>query len=140
MKSISVSILVLLFGVNLAFSIQETMIDEESENNFRIDIEEKSYAEIIPWVIEHTEPSALIMWSKPVLRHLLSQRRAVGLPSTADESKILSIIDEQGVDYLVSDSFSDKALRYLNPLIADHPERFSLLFQNGTSTIYRVEK
>ena len=57
-----------------------------------------------------------------------------------DETRILGIIDEQGVDYLVSDSFSDKALRYLNPLIAEHPERFSLLFQNGTSTIYRVER
>jgi 4-amino-4-deoxy-L-arabinose transferase-like glycosyltransferase len=139
MKSLSISVITLLIGFNLAFSVQKTIFDKDTENNFRIDVDEKSYAEIIPWVIENTDPSSLIMWPKAGLRYMLSKRRGVGLPSTSDETRILKIIDERGVDYLVIDSFSDKAIRYLNPLIAEHPERFSLLFQNGTSAIYRVE-
>jgi 4-amino-4-deoxy-L-arabinose transferase-like glycosyltransferase len=134
------SVIVLLIGLNLYFSTQQNIFDRDATNNVRIDLDEQVYAEAIPWVVEHTDASELFMWSKPGLRYLLSKRKAVLIPSTTGATRVLKAIDEHNVDYVVIDSFSAKAVRYLKPMVTKYPERFSLLHRNETSTIYRVER
>ena len=53
---------------------------------------------------------------------------------------MLASIADAGVDYVVVDSFSTRALHYLKPIIEADPDQFFPVYCNGTSTIYKVSR
>jgi hypothetical protein len=131
---------IVLMCANLSLSVLGGVLNRNRNNSYEVDKEERMYASIIPWVKTNTASENVFMWSKPGLRYLLSQRKAADLLTTSDEKKILTTIEDAGVDYVVVDSFSHRTLLYLKPIIEKHPDRFSLTFKNGTSAIYKVAR
>ena len=96
------------------------------------------YIDILPWVKENTDSASVFMWSKPSLRYLIVKRRAASIPTTSDRERVLGRIHKAGVNYVVIDGFSDGSQRYVKPVVDEHPELFSPIYQNGTSMVFKV--
>jgi hypothetical protein len=131
-------VVTVLIGLNLVASVDNLLLDPTEENAYRIDQEEARYVDTLPWVEEHTTADSVFMWAKSSLRYLAVHRRAAMLPTTANRQEIIETINEAQVDYVAIDAFSDSSLRYLKPVIDEHPEKFSLVYEDQTTQIYQV--
>jgi 4-amino-4-deoxy-L-arabinose transferase-like glycosyltransferase len=131
------TVVTLLIGFSLTFSVQIGILKNDT-NDYHVDVKEMEYINILPWVQENTDASSVFMWSKPSLRYLIVKRKAASIPTTSDRERVLGRIQNAGVNYVVIDGFSDGSQRYVKPVIDEHPEIFSPIYQNGTSMVFKV--
>jgi hypothetical protein len=138
--SVSMIFAVLAICTNFTLLTLDSIPNRGHNNNYsyREDEDENMYESILPWVKANTTPQNIFIWSKPALRYLLAQRKSAPLLTTTDTKRVLASLEDTRVEYVVVDSFSDRTLRYLKPIIEKHPNRFSLVYHNVTSAIYRV--
>jgi len=89
-----------------------------------------NYYKAAEWVKSNTLSSSIVMSRKPSLFFLRSERKGICYPFTSNPKQILSAIDEQGVSYVIVDSFrwTGTTRRYLIPAIERYPERFEIVY------------
>ena len=87
----------------------------------------RTYFESASWLRDHTEPGSIVVSRKPQFTYLYSGRQSFVFPYTSDENKVLSALDSLGATHVALDNlegFFTQSMRYMYPVIRDHPERF----------------
>lgn len=111
--------------------------------------EEGSYLEALAWIKQHSLPGSRIMCRKPRLTFVIANRRAMYYPQIADPEKIIKVIEENDINYVVLDVWGKKnerfgmwaADKFLRPVIEKYPERFLRVYSSRgpvKNYVYRV--
>jgi len=98
---------------------------------------DEGFVGIARFVRDTTPADATIIFSKPRLLALVSDRKSAIYP-LAGADDVIRYCQQIGAQYLITgDAFADDR-RVLAPIIAEHPDRFELLFQTPGFRLYRL--
>jgi len=102
----------------------------------------KNYYSCADWLRVNTPPSTITMSRKVELFYVRSNRTGVMYPYSHDVNKIMKVIDDSKVEYVVYDNFfwTGTTRQYLYPVIQSFPQRFQLVYalNNPPTAIYKV--
>lgn len=100
----------------------------------------EDYQELAAWFKDQVAAESIVMSRKPSLFYLWTGRKGALFPYTADSRRILRVICDQGVDYIVQDSFSPTTERYLVPMLAKNGEAFARVYSRNNTHLFQVNR
>ncbi|MGD9200720.1 MAG: hypothetical protein PVI26_04080, partial [Chitinispirillia bacterium] len=89
-----------------------------------------NYFSCADWIRINTPEDAVIMSRKAELFYLRSKRRGITYPFTHDIEKIVSVMKDKHVSYVILDNFfwTNTTMRYLFPVIRYFPDKFRIVY------------
>lgn len=101
---------------------------------------ESNYIHANEWIKKNTPAESIIMCRKPLFTYFYTKRKSTYYPQTTDVRKVIRSMEENGIDYVIIDTLTGGAERYLKPAIAEYPEKFTLLYSASRpeTKIYEV--
>jgi hypothetical protein len=100
----------------------------------------EDYQELAAWFKDQVATKTIVMSRKPSLFYLWTGHKGALFPFTADSGRILRVICEQEVDYVVQDSFSPVTDRYLVPMLAQNGEAFARVYSRNKTHLFQVNR
>ncbi len=90
----------------------------------------ESYFEAARWVESHTPPESVVICRKPYLFFLVSDRRSMGYPFSADTGEVLRSLEENRATHVAIDQFrwTGTSALYLVPTVLAYPDRFDVIY------------
>jgi hypothetical protein len=102
----------------------------------------RNYYSCADWIRTNTPPGTIVMSRKVELFCVRSNHTGVMYPYSRDINKIMKVIDDSNVEYVVFDNFAWTATtrEYLYPVIENFQNRFQMVYalNNPPTAIYRV--
>lgn len=133
-KRIAVVLLVVVIG-----GTGSLYLHEYNDQNFRTiqnGISRPDAVAMFDYIREATLPNDLIVFRKPRVMLLLTDRESVVYPARYNPPLFLEFLEVVAADYVVAGDFdSDQAV--LRPVIDQYPDRFLPVFSRGEFTVYR---
>ena len=90
------------------------------------------------WLKEHSAHSDSYLTQHPDMMDIMTERKGYDLPLTHNPQKLLDLLVQNGIRYVLADKKKPEAQRYLFPVIAAHPNDFSLIKDEKKASLYRV--
>ena len=90
------------------------------------------------WLKEHSAQGDSYMTQHPNMMDLMTERKGYDLPLSRNPQKLLNFLAQNGIRYVLADKKKTEAQRYLFPVIAAHPNDFSLVKDENGASLYRV--
>jgi 4-amino-4-deoxy-L-arabinose transferase-like glycosyltransferase len=145
---IVVALLVVLFGLVNARRAQaavRSMSDYAHGDRFAgYEDAWRTYFEAGLWLRDHTEPNAIVVSRKPQFTYLMSGRQSFVYPYDSSQTRVLTVIDSLGGDYAYLETFFGQTMKYLYPVIRNHPDRFEQMTILGSKdlqlAIFRIKR
>ena len=100
---------------------------------------DQGFNSIAQFVREATPADATIIFSKPRLLALVSDRKSSVYPLTGAADDLIRYCRQIGAAYLIAGDTFENDRRVLAPIIAEHPDRFELMFQTAGFRLYRLK-
>jgi hypothetical protein len=89
----------------------------------------KAYFAAADWARDHAHPSDVVCARKPYLFHWRSGLPCDAYPFTDDRDAVLAALEAMNATYVVLETLGyPTTVRYLVPVLQDHPERFERVF------------
>jgi hypothetical protein len=90
----------------------------------------ESYFEAARWVKSNTPPESVVVCRKPYLFFLVSDRRSMGYPFSADTGEVLRSLEETRATHVAIDQFrwTRTSALYLVPTVLAYPDRFDVVY------------
>jgi len=102
----------------------------------------KNFYSCADWIRTNTPPDAVVMSRKVELFYVRSNHTGVMYPYSRDINKIMKVIDDSDVKYVVFDNFAwtGTTREYLFPVIQNFQDRFQMVYalNNPPTAIYKV--
>ncbi len=102
----------------------------------------KNFYSCADWIRNNTPPGAVVMNRKVELFYIRSKHAGVMYPYSRDVNKIMKVIDDSKVEYVIFDNFAwtGTTREYLYPAIASFQDRFQMVYalNNPPTAIYKV--
>lgn len=98
---------------------------------------DQGFVDVAQFVREATPPDATIIFSKPRLLALVSNRKSAVYPLTGGVDDVIRYCRQIGAAYVIVGDAFENDRRVLLPAIAEHPDRFELIFQSAGFRLYR---
>jgi 4-amino-4-deoxy-L-arabinose transferase-like glycosyltransferase len=98
------------------------------------------YQELASWFKDQAAPDSVVMSRKPSLFYLWTGHKGVLFPFTSDGRRIVQVICDRGVDYVLQDSFSAVTERYLVPMLAMHDGLFARVYSKNNTHLFQVNR
>ncbi len=95
-----------------------------------------NYLKAAEWAKQNTPEDAVIVARKQNNFYIYSGRKAFHFFFGSDEERILSEFEEKGAGFVVVDEFNLETKKFLEPVVRNNPERFSLVKEFGETRIY----
>ena len=105
--------------------------------------DEYSYIQANEWIKKNTPSESRIVCRKPRFTYFYTKRKAMYYPYSTDASRLIKLIEENEIDYVIVDVIVlgiSGAERYLKPAIAKYPDYFALVYSTSEpeTKIYKV--
>jgi 4-amino-4-deoxy-L-arabinose transferase-like glycosyltransferase len=100
----------------------------------------EDYQKIAAWFKDQAAAGSIVMSRKPSLFYLWTGRKGALFPFTADSRRILRVICDRQVDYIVQDSFSPVTERYLMPVLARNGDAFARVYSRNNTHLFHVNR
>jgi hypothetical protein len=102
----------------------------------------KNFYSCADWLRTNTPAGAVVMNRKVELFFIRSKRAGVMYPYSHDVNKIMKVIDDSRVDYVVLDNFAwtSTTRQYLYPVLQTFADRFQMVYvlNNPPTAVYKV--
>lgn len=102
----------------------------------------KNFYSCADWIRDKTPPGAIVMNRKVELFYIRSKHAGVMYPYSRDFNKIMKLIDDSQVEYVIFDNFAwtGTTREYLFPVIENFQDRFQMVYalNNPPTAIYKV--
>jgi hypothetical protein len=102
----------------------------------------KNFYSCADWIRTSTSPGAIVMNRKVELFYIRSKHPGVMYPYSRDVNKIMQVIDDSHVEYVIFDNFAwtGTTRQYLYPAIQAFQDRFQMVYalNNPPTAVYKV--
>jgi hypothetical protein len=99
---------------------------------------DQGFVSMARFVRQDTPTDATIIFSKPRLLALVSDRKSAVYPLTGTADDVIRYCQQIGARYVIDGDPFENDRRVLAPIIAEHPDRFELMFQSAGFRLYRL--
>lgn len=96
----------------------------------------RTFFEMGRWAREHTPRDAIVANRKPEFFWWFSRRQGDVYPFSDDPAVVLRGLEEMGATHVLLDRIFSTSLRYLQPAILAHRDRFELVHRGGPPEIF----
>lgn len=90
------------------------------------------------WLKEHSAIDDAFMCMHPNIMELIVERKAYQFPFTQDSNRLLAVIEDSGIHYVLADKKKTLVQHILLPVMNASPDRFKLIKDEKHASLYEV--
>ena len=90
------------------------------------------------WLKEHSAIDDAFMCMHPNIMELIVERKAYHFPFTQDSNRLLAVIEDSGIHYVLADKKKTLVQHILLPVMNASPDRFKLIKDEKHASLYEV--
>ena len=92
------------------------------------------------WLRNNSPQQTAYICQHPAMWDIITARKGHFFPFSRDPKKLLDVLSQKKIDYILADKNKEEVQKFLLPVIVSNAQRFELLKDSEKASLYRVRK